>query len=91
VARTAKHTQFHFDAPRLNQKPELAGSRLADPLGPRRAALSADSRQTDLEQMQPRHSVHKPVFEPLDQFIRRTGGINACAALGKVRGVGCSP
>jgi hypothetical protein len=37
---------------------------------------------------------YQPDSEPLDQFIRRKGGINACAALSRVpaiRGVRASP
>ena len=28
-------------------------------------------------------AAYKPDAEPLDQFVRRKGGINACAALGR--------
>jgi hypothetical protein len=34
-------------------------------------------------------SVYKPVSEPLDLFIFRTGGINACAALGRGAALDC--
>jgi len=64
-ARTAEHTQFHPGAPYLRLLGSLSGgSKLASTRRARRAAPSADSRQTDLEQMEPRHRVNLRVSRP---------------------------